>query len=122
MASDCHDCGGAVRRGQEVKSLCLLSSGWDRKAEAKQFKDLEALYAEVVRGRMTTNATVSLSAKVLPPGQEQHTKTKAWRGRITWPDRLRPQAWEEDEETKHIGGLRDVSKSLDLVPSVPRRA
>ena len=48
-------------------------------------------------------------------------KAAAWRGKLVWRDRLKPQ-WHDDEElATHVGGLRGVSQSLDMVPGVRER-
>ena len=43
---------------------------------------------------------------------------RGWKGKISWRDRLKPQAWDDEVEGSHIGGLRDVAKSLDKIPHV----
>ena len=42
----------------------------------------------------------------------------AWCGRLRRKDRLKPQAWDEEAEGQHIGGLRSMlrEKREDKVP------
>ena len=42
---------------------------------------------------------------------------QAWRGRLDWQDRARPQDWDVEQEPDHIGGLRDTAVSLAKLPA-----
>ena len=45
-------------------------------------------------------------------------KAAAWRGKLLWRDRLKPQSHDDEAIATHIVGLRNVGMSLDMIPGV----
>ena len=78
------------------------------------FEDLEDVYAHLVTQLLAAVRSCTVAA-VCPVDVETPTPA-AWRGRLLWKDRVRPQPWDEEEPTHHIGGLRDTAISLAMLP------
>ena len=104
----------------------VIARGWSYKA--RLYEDLEDLYLHPT-GSMLSSKVVGMRPATPSEdgGDEQdsplgHRKeAAAWRGKIDWRTRLKPQAWDDEDAGDHVGGLRDVALSLAKLPEVHRR-
>ena len=100
--------------------IYIVGYGWN--LVRADCDDLEDLYQNLV-DCMTADAvkkpeTVQPDPRSGPPAEDA---TRGWRGKTSWRDRLKPQAHDDELEGDHIGGLRDVAKSLEEIPHMSKR-
>ena len=99
--------------------MALIARGWQY--AAVEYNDLEECYVHF------TSSMFKHVPKLVKENEPTHTprddrrEARAWRGRLQWDARLKPQAWDDEPEGKHIGGLRDVARSLDMPPEVSEK-
>ena len=98
-------------------TVAIVTRGWC--FIPKVYDDLEELSVHIAAGIVKYASDDPQLVHPMPRSpRNDRREAKAWTGRLQWDTRLKPQAWDDEPEPQHIGGLRDVALSLDKLPGV----
>ena len=75
----------------------------------------------VLRRKLPLTNEARPSRVTLTPRDSTGPDAKAWRGNLTWLNRMRPQPWDDEDAGSHIGGLRSANAVISKTPGLGDR-
>ena len=104
----------------KIRAMTVGVISWGWSYTRKEYEDLEAMYLHIT-STMFAHAPKHDEQIPTHTPRDDCKEARAWKGRLRWEARLKPQSWDDEQEARHIGGLRDVALSLDKLPAVRER-